>query len=81
MTITHTHSSLCSIFERMNRKWCALVSIHYSLSTVLLHVNKLRSDTVRALFPLSLTASLFLSYLVARILCTIGRKLLREPVT
>lgn len=59
-----THNSLCSSLERMNRKWAALASIHYSLSTVLLHVNNLCSDTAKPLFPLSLFHSLFLSHQV-----------------
>lgn len=38
-----THKSLCCSLERMNRKWLAIVCIHYSLSTVL-HVNNLCND-------------------------------------
>lgn len=57
-----SHTALCRSLERMNRKWAALVSIHYSLSTVLLHVNNLCSDTAKPLFPsfsLSLAPALF----------------------
>lgn len=51
-----THNSLCSGLERMNKKWAALVSIHYSLSTVLFHVNNLCSDTAK---PFILTLTLY----------------------
>lgn len=46
------HNSPSSGLERMNRKWAALVAIHYSLSAILLHVNNVCTDTAEPSFPL-----------------------------
>ena len=58
------HNSPSSGLERMNRKWAALVAIHYSLSTTLLHVNNVCTDTAEPSFPLSSSHTQLSSHLI-----------------